>query len=306
MENEVERESGSMIFSDEELIEVSGLKKGRDFIEVTCGCTSHRYGDAVGKLRVFSNGDLEITCECTPGCNEGLSVSISISRFSPFSFRPYFLLSPSLFLFSFDVVFDLVFSVSGFSKLQFCFLSLDRVKLIEKTYVTIWILHKLTPAAFEKHSGRETARKWKNNVWVIVNGEKVSLSKTALLKYYNQASKNANGTNRSHNGRVCHRDEFVRCSRCNKERRFRLRTKEECRIHHDALADVNWKCSDLPYDRITCDDEEERASRRVYRGCTRSPTCKGCTSCVCFGCEICRFTDCSCQTCIDFTRNAKA
>ncbi|KAK8562517.1 hypothetical protein V6N13_018898 [Hibiscus sabdariffa] len=236
MENEVGRESGSMIFSEEELVEVSGLKKGTDFIEVTCGCTSHRYGDAVGRLRVFSNGDLEITCECTPGCNED----------------------------------------------------------------------KLTPAAFEKHSGRETARKWKNNIWVIVNGEKVPLSKTALLKYYNQTSKNANGTNRSHNGRVCHRDEFVRCSRCNKERRFRLRTKEECRIHHDALADVNWKCLDLPYDRITCDEEEERASRRVYRGCTRSPTCKGCTSCVCFGCEICRFSDCSCQTCIDFTRNAKA
>ncbi|GAY55721.1 hypothetical protein CUMW_166330 [Citrus unshiu] len=57
--------------------------------------------------------------------------------------------------------------------------------------------------------------------------------------------------------------------------------------------------------RITCDDEEERASRRVYRGCIRSPTCKGCTSCVCFGCDICRFSDCSCQTCIDFTRNAK-
>ncbi|RVX08600.1 Protein ULTRAPETALA 1 [Vitis vinifera] len=58
--------------------------------------------------------------------------------------------------------------------------------------------------------------------------------------------------------------------------------------------------------RITCEDEEERASRRVYRGCLRSPTCRGCTSCVCFGCEICRFSDCSCQTCIDFTRNAVA
>ncbi|KAG2712368.1 hypothetical protein I3760_04G122000 [Carya illinoinensis] len=166
-------------------------------------------------------------------------------------------------------------------------------------------LDKLTPAAFEKHSGRETARKWKNNIWVIVNGEKVPLFKTVLLKYFNQVSKNANGSHRSHNGRVSHRDEFVRCTRCNKERRFRLRTKEECRIHHDALADVNWKCPDLPYDKITCDDDEERASRRVYRGCTRSPTCKGCTSCVCFGCEICRFSDCSCQTCIDFTRNAK-
>lgn len=108
---------------------------------------------------------------------------------------------------------------------------------------------KLTPAAFEKHSGRETARKWKNNVWVIVNGEKVPLCKTVLLKYYNQTSKTGNGSNRSHNGRVCHRDEFIRCTRCNKERRFRLRTKEECRIHHDAFADGNWKCADLPYDK---------------------------------------------------------
>ncbi|XP_021685111.2 protein ULTRAPETALA 1 isoform X1 [Hevea brasiliensis] len=249
MANGIERE---ILFSDEELREMSGVKRGGDYIEVTCGCTSHRYGDAVGRLRVFISGDLEITCECTPGCNE---------------------------------------------ETQLCLPSCQKI--------LHFYLYKLTPAAFEKHSGRETARKWKNNVWVIVNGEKVPLSKTVLLKYYSQASKNANGSHRSHNGRVSHRDEFVRCSKCNKERRFRLRTKEECRIHHDALADANWKCADLPFDKITCDDDEERASRRVYRGCTRSPTCKGCTSCVCFGCEICRFTDCSCQTCIDFTRNAK-
>jgi len=107
----------------------------------------------------------------------------------------------------------------------------------------------LTPAAFEKHSGRETARKWKNNIWVTVDGEKVPLYKTVLLKYYNQALKTANGSHKSHNGQVCHRDEFICCTRCNKERRFRLRTKEECRCHHDALADPNWKCSDLPYDK---------------------------------------------------------
>ncbi|XP_039140280.1 protein ULTRAPETALA 1-like [Dioscorea cayenensis subsp. rotundata] len=228
-------EDNSFLFTDEELREMSGLKKGRDFIEVTCGCTSHRYGDAVGRLRVSASGDLEITCECTPGCQED----------------------------------------------------------------------KLTPAAFEKHSGRETARKWKSNVWVIVNGEKVPLAKTVLLKYYNLASKHMNGSHKGPNGRPCHRDEFVRCTRCGKERRFRLRTKEECRVHHDAVADPNWKCSDLPFDKITCEDDEERASRKVLRGCSRSPSCKGCTSCVCFGCETCRFVDCSCQTCMDFTRNAE-
>lgn len=224
------------MFSDEELSEISGVRKEKDYIQVTCGCTSNRYGDAVGKLRVFPNGDLEINCECTPGCQED----------------------------------------------------------------------KLTPAAFEKHSERETAPKWKNNVWVISNGDKVGLAKTPLLKYYNQALKSNNASNKSNKGKTCHRDEFVRCSKCNKVRRLHLRTKEECRIHHDALADPNWKCADLPYDKITCDDDEERASRMVYRGCYRSPTCKGCTSCVCFGCSICRFSDCSCQTCVDFTRNAEA
>lgn len=108
---------------------------------------------------------------------------------------------------------------------------------------------KLSPAAFEKHSGRESSRKWKNNIWVIINGEKVSLYKTVLLKYYNQVSKNVNGTNRLNNGRSCHRDEFISCTMCKKMRRFRLRTKEECRVYHDALAVANWKCSNLPYDK---------------------------------------------------------
>ncbi|KAL4327973.1 hypothetical protein AHAS_Ahas13G0153600 [Arachis hypogaea] len=172
-------ESGvvAAIFSEDELSEVSGVKRVGDYVEITCGCTSHRYGDAVGRLRVFVNGYLEITCECTPGCQED----------------------------------------------------------------------KLSPSAFEKHSGRETARKWKNNIWVIVKGEKVPLFKTVLLKYYNQVSKAA--ALKSQSGRS-HRDEFVRCTVCNKERRFRLRSKEECRVHHDALADANWKCSDLQYDNL--------------------------------------------------------
>ncbi|TQD81427.1 hypothetical protein C1H46_033012 [Malus baccata] len=74
MANGVERDCGMVLFSDDELREMSGVKRGPDHMEVTCGCTSHRYGDAVGRLRVFVNGDLEITCECTPGCQEGLSL----------------------------------------------------------------------------------------------------------------------------------------------------------------------------------------------------------------------------------------
>lgn len=56
--------------------------------------------------------------------------------------------------------------------------------------------------------------------------------------------------------------------------------------------------------RLSCDDVEERQSRKALRRCFRLPSCKGCTYCVCVGCETCRFSDCSCQTCIDFTRNA--
>lgn len=105
----------------------------------------------------------------------------------------------------------------------------------------------MSPAAFEKHSGRETARKWKNNIWVIVDGQKVPLFKTALLKYYNLSLTKA--SNKAQAGRVCHRDEFLKCTKCNKLRRFHLRTQEECRAYHDAYIDDDWKCSDMPFDK---------------------------------------------------------
>jgi hypothetical protein len=55
---------------------------------------SHHYDAAVGRLRVYASGDLEINCKCAPGCRED----------------------------------------------------------------------KLTPAAFEKHSRKETAGKWRSVV----------------------------------------------------------------------------------------------------------------------------------------------
>ncbi|CAN8270996.1 unnamed protein product [Cochlearia groenlandica] len=219
------------LFSEEELQDISGLIVADDYVEVMCGCTSQRYGDAIARLKVFSDGVLQINCQCTPACLED----------------------------------------------------------------------KLSPAAFEKHSERETSRNWRKNVWVFIDGDKVPLSKTVLLRYYNQTLKHSsnNGSN------VVHRDEFVKCSRCGKERRFRLRSKRECQLHHDALALPNWKCCDYPHNKITCEEDEERGSRKVYRGCARSPSCKGCTACVCFGCNLCRFSDCSCQICVDFTTNNK-
>ncbi|XVF18974.1 hypothetical protein REPUB_Repub11eG0070600 [Reevesia pubescens] len=215
----------SNTFTEEELKNVEGFKKGSDFIEVKCGCTSKKYGDTIGKLRVFTNGQFLISCHA----------------------------------------------------------------------------HRLAM----KHSGKEGTRKWKNHIWVVINNNKVPLWRTLLLKYYRHASNGANGLSTSQAKRLFHRDEYIRCSKCKKQRRFRLRTEEECRTYHDASNARRWRCANWPYDKITCKDDEERASRKSCRGCPQSPTCKGCTTCVCFGCLKCRFLDCNCRTCVDFVQNAE-
>ncbi|GLJ46101.1 hypothetical protein SUGI_0970980 [Cryptomeria japonica] len=93
---------------DEDLDKVSEFKKGNGFIEMRCGCTCIKYGDAVGRLRIYQEGDFKVLCECAPGCDAG----------------------------------------------------------------------ELSPSAFERHAGRENARKWKNNIWIIID---VSVTKTGDL-----------------------------------------------------------------------------------------------------------------------------
>lgn len=41
------------IFDAKEFSEIHGFMRGTDFIEVICGCTSQKYGDSVGRLRVY-------------------------------------------------------------------------------------------------------------------------------------------------------------------------------------------------------------------------------------------------------------
>ncbi|KAE8675229.1 Uridine 5'-monophosphate synthase [Hibiscus syriacus] len=153
------------MFTEEEFKDMEGLKRGSGFLEVKCRCTSKKYGDTIGRLRVFTSGQFLISCECTPACDE----------------------------------------------------------------------EKLTPYDFEKHSGKEGTRKWKSHIWVVMKNKKVPLWRTALLKYYKHAANGANELNSLRAKRLFHRDEFIRCTRCKKERRFRLRTNEECRVYHDAL-----------------------------------------------------------------------
>ncbi|KAF2314288.1 hypothetical protein GH714_025061 [Hevea brasiliensis] len=172
---EIEVRISEALFPENELKDMVGFKRGPDYVEVKCGCTSRKYGDAIGNLRVHASGQFLITCDCTPGCRE--------KRFTPYD--------------------------------------------------------------FEKHSGKEGRIKWPSHLWVLMNDKKVPLRKTPLLKYYKHVANGASGSMR----RIRHRDEFIQCSRCKKERRFRLRTKEECRIYHDAALKKKWKCADRPYDK---------------------------------------------------------
>lgn len=65
------RGASSEMLSDEKLKDIEGLQRGRNYIEVTCGCTSRRLGDSVGKLKVFTSGQFLIACHCSVDCNEG-------------------------------------------------------------------------------------------------------------------------------------------------------------------------------------------------------------------------------------------
>ncbi|XP_065862142.1 protein ULTRAPETALA 2-like [Euphorbia lathyris] len=159
----------------------------------------------------------------------------------------------------------------------------------------------VTPHEFEKHSDKEGRRRWQSNIWVLMKNKKVPLWRTPLFKYYNHLANGASGTVK----KKFHRDEFITCFRCNKQRRFRPRSNDQCRSYHDALLNKAWKCADHPYNKISCENKEERASRKKARGCPRTGSCKGCTSCVCVGCLMCRFVDCSCRTCVDFMQNAE-
>ncbi|MCD7452593.1 hypothetical protein HAX54_017571 [Datura stramonium] len=119
-----------------------------------CGVHQPHYGDAVARLRVFSSGELEITCDCTPGCQEGSIVDSVLSLPQDFLSRFAFCLA----------VKDLTLMQSSVCCVfKACSFWLTTVFLFDD---------KLSPAAFEKHSGRETARKWKNNIWIIVNEER--------------------------------------------------------------------------------------------------------------------------------------
>ncbi|KAK4342039.1 hypothetical protein RND71_037855 [Anisodus tanguticus] len=107
---------------------------------------------------------------------------------------------------------------------------------------------RLSPVEFATHVGRKMPMKnWKSQIWVYnKEGRRENLWRTCLLKYRIDTF-----TRPLRRGTV-HRDEFIRCTNCNKERRFLRRTKEECKYYHDAVLVKDWKCSDMPHKRGVC------------------------------------------------------
>ncbi|KAJ7948598.1 Protein ULTRAPETALA 1-like protein, partial [Quillaja saponaria] len=66
--------SGSSIMFNDGLKNIKGFKEGEElgvaYIEVGCGCTSRKYGDLVGILRVYATGQFVIRCQCWERCEE--------------------------------------------------------------------------------------------------------------------------------------------------------------------------------------------------------------------------------------------
>ncbi|XAR56581.1 hypothetical protein NMG60_11037122 [Bertholletia excelsa] len=146
--------------------------------------------------------------------------------------------------------------------------------------------YKLSPSSFLKHKEKRQLKNWKYRICVIKSNDKrIPLRDITLLKYYYKQKSEEVGRVLKRRQTI-HHDEFLHCSKCGKYHRFELRSMQECRADHDALAKENWTCFDSP-NNITCETLKERESHRLCRGCPRAAKCKGCISCVCLGCGMC-------------------
>ncbi|XP_022854456.1 uncharacterized protein LOC111375794 [Olea europaea var. sylvestris] len=312
----------AMFFSDDEVRDMTGFNRCDDYVEVTCGCTSHTYGDAVGTLRVFVSGDLEIHCECTPGCQEGFfyirlriiypyeSICVRtykhesrcISIMCNVDWPKVILLGCMIYLFCERKCPALYFASSYDFVVCVCLIqsSVTLFSEVINLYVIIygaqWLILLLSWRALSYNEQTQLL-----NVLKFL----LLLSFKACINVMPQWKSEKSGCIK---GSLTHELKSLLGSSLFQDQVYE-KMPGKVPANTILLANIRYiaiDCYTFLCIRITCDDDEERASRRVYRGCTRSPTCKGCTTCVCFGCEVCRFSDCSCQTCSDFTENAKA
>ncbi|KAK1407074.1 hypothetical protein QVD17_38685 [Tagetes erecta] len=90
------------------------------------------------------------------------------------------------------------------------------------------------PAKFSKHASSST-NDWRTTLSV----DKIKLGDTPFVKYY----KGDEYVRPCH--LVSHRNEFLQCSACKKVRRFELRSRDACRLYHDAAARETRTCGNV-------------------------------------------------------------
>ncbi|XP_021726145.1 protein ULTRAPETALA 1-like [Chenopodium quinoa] len=107
---------------------------------------------------------------------------------------------------------------------------------------------KISPSEFEKHAGFNGVSNWRGHIWVFVDVTKERLRETKLLKYYRGSTKDRSDPVKPARSRTVHRDEFMKCTACGKRRPFLRRTKDQCKVYHQATKNSDtWTCSDFPY-----------------------------------------------------------
>lgn len=67
----INKEESKIVLKEEEISKIGGFQMEEGYIEVICGCTSRKFGDTTGKLKVFESGQFLINCECSVDCKEG-------------------------------------------------------------------------------------------------------------------------------------------------------------------------------------------------------------------------------------------
>ncbi|KAL5147294.1 GDSL esterase/lipase [Glycine soja] len=133
-------------------------------------------------------------------------------------------------------------------------------------------LVNVTLEEFEKHALREGSGRWKRIIWVHCEDEdKVPLWKTPLIKYYTHQENVANRKDSAMRKQNFHRDEFLRCTRCGKERRAdqTLRTTMMLQTTNARLVLFGLIKSDPPKQKRSQGNEKKTEDDNITQEITR-------------------------------------
>ncbi|KHN23916.1 Protein ULTRAPETALA 1 [Glycine soja] len=75
---------------------------------------------------------------------------------------------------------------------------------------------------------------------------RILLKKTPLIKYYTHQANVANRKDSAMRKQNFHKDEFLHCTGCRKERRFHFKSRPDIKNYLEALNNKCWTCSLWP------------------------------------------------------------